>query len=73
MSYRPRMKSEQKELEKWEEKASLKGKTLCGIKDMMRLMGKEKYMDAIYNRKLTPVVVIAYRSYYYWPLEEEET
>lgn len=73
MSYRPRLKSEQKEYEKWEELAQSKGRTLCGIKDMMRLMGREKYMDAIYNRKLTPVVVIAYRSYYFWPIEEVET
>lgn len=69
--YRPKTKTETKEYLKWKELASMKGKVLCTIQDLKRLMGKQEFLDAAYEQSLKPVTVIAYRSYFFWPPDEE--
>lgn len=69
VNYRLATAAEKKEVEELRKLAESKGKTLCGIKDMMHLMGKEKFMDAIYNKTISPVADIACRAYYFWPLD----
>lgn len=64
MKHRPMNREEKEELRLLRELAQAKGKTLCTMQEMFGIMGRQEFIDAVYEKKIVSCGSIGQRSYY---------